>query len=457
MKKNYLIAVAISLSSLNLFSQGCTSPIAEFFPNATAYNTSDYSMEEAAQVFTAGISASNFTVSLDLATCKANGLCDAQLDIVTVAGGEPQWTNVIGSDVAPESEIYGWIGCVPGIFGTVVFEFDNVNLTSGMQYALVLKPATGGDPGASLAWRRSSIPDDPSDPYSGGSSWINNLSMETSDEYTDLDMQFSICSDCTNPVAVYNPNASDYFTSDYEYENASQVFTALVSASTFNVSLELATCKLNGLCGAQLDVVTVVGGEPQWTNVIGSASIPESEVYGWVGCVSGLFGMAVFEFNNVNLVVGTQYALVLKPSPGGDAAATLAWRRSATPVDPSNPYSGGNSWINNLDMETTNEYTDLDMQFDICGFGTNNLVEEILSAEEIVIFPNPFNHAFTLEVSPTSDFVEVSIVDLSGKLLNSNLFFNTEIINIPFDGPAGTYFVTIKTNENVKVLKLVKE
>jgi hypothetical protein len=457
MKKQFLITAVISLSSLNLFSQGCAFPVAEFSPNAAAYNSSDYSMEHAAQVFTAGISTFSFTVSLDLATCKVNGLCDAQLDIVTVLGGEPQWTNVIGSDIVPESEIYGWIGCVPGTFGTVVFEFNNVSLTSGTQYALVLKPAVGGDPGASLAWRRSSIPDDPSDPYSGGSSWINNLSMETSDENSNLDMQFSVCSDCANPLATFDPVAMAYNASDYEMEHAAQVFTAGSSASNFTVSLDLATCKLNGLCDAQLDVVTVLGGEPQWTNVIGSVVVPESEIYGWIGCVPGTFGTVVFEYNNVNLTSGTQYALVLKPAVGGDPGASLAWRRSSIPDDPSDPYSGGNSWINNLFMETSEENSSLDMQFEICGFGTNNLVEEFELAEEIVIYPNPFSENFTIVLPKKSDFIEINVVDLSGKPLMTNSYFNIGIMNISYGGPAGTYFVTIKTNENVKVLKMVKE
>ena len=52
----------------------------------------------------------------------------------------------------------------------------------------------------------------------------------------------------------------------------------------------------------------------------------------------------------MTLNTGVQYALVLKPAPGGDSGSSLAWRRSSTPTDPSNPYSGGDLWTYNLDF-----------------------------------------------------------------------------------------------------------
>ena len=128
--------------------------------------------------------------------------------------------------------------------------------------------------------------------------------------------------------------------SDYNSENVSQVFTASSSASNFDVTLELATCKSNGLCDAQLDIVTVNGGEPEWTNVIGSAVVPENQIYGFPSCQAGTFGSSTFSFNEVTLNTGVQYALVLKPAPEGDPGSSLAWRRSSTPTGPSNPYSG---------------------------------------------------------------------------------------------------------------------
>ncbi|MEN8966546.1 MAG: ubiquitin-like protein, partial [Polaribacter sp.] len=144
------------------------------------------------QVITLSNDLENFTIDLDLATCKGNGLTGAILEIVSLDGsGLPDFTNVLGSSYLSESKIYGWPGCIPDSFETTSFEFNNVNLTSGSSYGLVLK---NSNPAGAVAWRRSSIPTDPSNPYSGGDLYFYN-SMRGREGFmlnSNLDLQFLI-------------------------------------------------------------------------------------------------------------------------------------------------------------------------------------------------------------------------------------------------------------------------
>ncbi|TXE17777.1 HYR domain-containing protein [Psychroflexus gondwanensis] len=165
----------------------------QYIPIANQYvlsnNMDDFFEEIPAQVITTTEDYTDLTIDLDLATCKQNGLTGAILEIVTVdpATGEPQLENVLGSSSVDSSQIYGWEGCVPGTFGRVSFDFSEINLSGGT-YALVLRSSEST---GEIAWRRSSIPTDPSNPYNGGNLWTYD-SFDSGEwmENSNLDLQF---------------------------------------------------------------------------------------------------------------------------------------------------------------------------------------------------------------------------------------------------------------------------
>ncbi|SDG81958.1 HYR domain-containing protein [Psychroflexus sediminis] len=145
------------------------------------------------------------------------------------------------------------------------------------------------------------------------------------------------------PLLNYEPIETGSGINASEFEFVAQVVTIPQPISDFRIKLELATCKSNGLTGATLDIVELdPSGHPDLSLVLGSSSVPESDIYGWPGCVSGSFGLTTFDFSGVDLQQGNQYALVLKNSEG--ARGSVSWNRSAIPTDPSNPYQGGNIW-----------------------------------------------------------------------------------------------------------------
>ena len=255
---------------------------------------------------------------------------------------------------------------------------------------------------------------------------------------------------CTNSVATYTPIATEYMNSDYNSENVAQVFTASSSASNFDVTLELATCKSNGLCDAQLDLVTVNGGEPEWTNVIGSAVVPKNQIYDWPSCQAGTFGSSTFSFNEATLNTGVQYALVLKPAPGGDPGSRLAWRRSSTPTDPSNPYSGGDLWTYNLNNNSSMQNTNLDLQFNICNTSTLGVFDHNIN-NNLFIYPNPSNDFIIISGLKKSN--QYIIYNTLGVKTDSGNISDNEKINIQ-NFSNGMYFIIL---ENGNIQKFVKK
>lgn len=186
---------------------GCPAPCdvtASYTPLATEYmDSSDF--EYVAQVITAEIGIDHPFVTLELESCKENGLVDGQLEIVPAPGGVPDWDNPLGTDVVPEPLIPAMAGCVPGTFGDVVFEFPGVSLSPGTQYALVLKPVNGN---GSIVWRRSSFPTDPLNPYPGGNLWTNGEFFGEMED-TNLDLQFRVCGEQPTFAVRFDVDGSD--------------------------------------------------------------------------------------------------------------------------------------------------------------------------------------------------------------------------------------------------------
>ena len=152
---------------------------------------------------------------------------------------------------------------------------------------------------------------------------------------------FSCSSQST--IDSYTPLVQNQYMSAYYDETPIQVFTTSQAYGSIQVNLELATCKLNGLTGAKLDIVAVDSdGTPNISDVLGTYSVPHTEIYGWPSCVPDGFGTTSFYFDNINLESDTSYALVLTNTGG---STWVAWRRSSTPIDPTDPYTGGNLWV----------------------------------------------------------------------------------------------------------------
>ncbi len=74
-----------------------------------------------------------------------------------------------------------------------------------------------------------------------------------------------------------------------------------------------------------------------------------------------------------------------------------------------------------------------------------------------VIYPNPSDSKFTIAFESVLSEVEVTVVDIQGRILYSNQYQNTDNINLEFDNSAGVYLVEIKTPLGKKTKSFIKK
>jgi len=76
---------------------------------------------------------------------------------------------------------------------------------------------------------------------------------------------------------------------------------------------------------------------------------------------------------------------------------------------------------------------------------------------EFVVFPNPTNGEFTIDMGNSFSIVSVNVTDLSGKTIHSHIFNDTNLINISLDEPAGVYLLILQSGESKALIRLVKK
>jgi|GEM_PF-6717248 len=262
---------------------------------------------------------------------------------------------------------------------------------------------------------------------------------------------------CNQTVAYYQPNSTSYLISD-SADTSAQVFVATANAVDVEVNLQLATCKLNGLCGAELQIVSVTGSEePNLNNVIGSDSVSESEIYGWSGCVPGTFGTTTFSFSDVNLVAGTKYGLALRISSGADPGSSIAWRRSATPIDSSNTYEEGKAWFYEFNLTWVWSYSNIDLQFEICDVSAQSTLGTENSSKDnlFTLSPNPAADEIQLKAASQWIGTDYNMYDQTGKLvLNGTINASNTSIDIShLSSGLYTFKVIGESNQTFRLAK----
>ena len=75
----------------------------------------------------------------------------------------------------------------------------------------------------------------------------------------------------------------------------------------------------------------------------------------------------------------------------------------------------------------------------------------------IDIYPNPTNGLVSINVGTTSTLVDVTVMEVSGRIVKSEKYSNTNMLGLDLSElSAGMYFVTVKTDNQLKQVKLVK-
>ncbi len=76
--------------------------------------------------------------------------------------------------------------------------------------------------------------------------------------------------------------------------------------------------------------------------------------------------------------------------------------------------------------------------------------------QNLVVFPNPTENNFSIELNTTYENIILVIYDVTGKVITEEKFNNVTKVTSSIDGQSGLYFVLLKTQNGQKWFKLIK-
>lgn len=76
---------------------------------------------------------------------------------------------------------------------------------------------------------------------------------------------------------------------------------------------------------------------------------------------------------------------------------------------------------------------------------------------ELLVYPNPTNGNFSIDLGKTYSSVSLTIKNLNGQKIQSEKFEESQLLKLNLDQPTGIYLVTIESDDYKAVIKLVKE
>ncbi len=84
-------------------------------------------------------------------------------------------------------------------------------------------------------------------------------------------------------------------------------------------------------------------------------------------------------------------------------------------------------------------------------------INNIDQLESFTIYPNPFNHQFTLAFEREFPNVNVSVFTISGRPIMASNYKNRQKIELELNQPPGTYFIRIESHDFTVVRKIIKK
>ncbi len=84
-------------------------------------------------------------------------------------------------------------------------------------------------------------------------------------------------------------------------------------------------------------------------------------------------------------------------------------------------------------------------------------ISDQFSESQFVVYPNPTNGNFSVDLGKNYATVKISVTDLTGRLIQSSAFSNTQILNLTINEPAGIYLLIMESEEERAVVRLVKQ
>ena len=76
--------------------------------------------------------------------------------------------------------------------------------------------------------------------------------------------------------------------------------------------------------------------------------------------------------------------------------------------------------------------------------------------EELLVYPNPTDGEFSLDLGASYPAIEISISDINGKLILSEQFNQTQVIDLSIQESKGVYIISVNAEGNTAIIRLVK-
>ncbi len=145
-----------------------------------------------------------------------------------------------------------------------------------------------------------------------------------------------------------------------------------------------------------------------------------------------------------------------------------AWSQIGTDIDGEAPYDESGRSVS-LSADGTslaigaplNDGTSTDPHFNIGHtriyyFSTVGVIENSFG-DNLLIYPNPTDGNLSIDLGMNYESASLRVTDLNGKLMQSNSYNNSQMLDLKLEGTAGVYLLTVESGENRAVIRLLKE
>jgi hypothetical protein len=241
-----------------------------------------------------------------------------------------------------------------------------------------------------------------------------------------------------------------------------------INGNTYNASNSTATHTLTNLAGCD-SIVTLnlsmsfsnTGTDVQtacdtYTWMDGNIYTASNNVATWTLVnASGCDSVVTLDLtiNTVNTSV-TQVDALLTADESG--ATTYQWLDCSTMTQINGANSQAYTATTNGDyavIVTINGCSDTSACYTVTGVG---IIENDFGSG-LLLYPNPTDGYFSIDLGDNSQLVTVTMTDLSGKFIQSKTYSDEQLLNLKIQEPAGVYLLVIESGDKKAIIRLVKE
>ena len=92
-----------------------------------------------------------------------------------------------------------------------------------------------------------------------------------------------------------------------------------------------------------------------------------------------------------------------------------------------------------------------------CQTITNVSLIEKSFKDELIIYPNPTNGKFSVDLGQLYSSTIITILDINGRVILTKKYNNSQLINLTIDEPNGIYQMRVESNDKKATLRIIKE